>query len=82
MAHRANAQPTSLDTSLVSLDCEMVSGHGGRQLLARAVVLDWRGGVLYDSHVRIREPGVDYATRYSGIRACDVSPTSAGAPRW
>lgn len=59
-------------TRLIAMDCEMVTGISG-QLLAQAVVVDWRGDVLYNRYVRIREPVVDYATRYSGIRPYDVS---------
>lgn len=66
-------------SKVVALDCEMVGiGPEGREdALARVSVVNYSGDVLYDKFVRVRHEVTDYRTRWSGIRAEDITE---GAP--
>lgn len=74
-AVRVDASPTNV----VALDCEMVGvGPDGRtDALARVSVVNYAGDVLYDTFVKPGEAVVDYRTRWSGVRAEDVSDDSS-----
>lgn len=66
----------------VALDCEMVGvapryvpGRKPKKqsnMVARVVIVDNRGGVLYDSLVAPQEPIIDYRTHISGVRPGDL----------
>ena len=58
----------------VALDCEMVGvGSDGRQsALARVSIVDWDGGVLLDTFVKVSQPITDYRTDLSGVRPNDL----------
>lgn len=73
-AVRVDANPTNI----VALDCEMVGvGPDGRtDALARVSVVNYAGDVLYDAFVKPGEAVVDYRTRWSGVRAEDISDDS------
>jgi RNA exonuclease 4 len=59
----------------VALDCEMVGIgiDGTESSLARVSLVNYHGAVLLDEFVKQRERVVDYRTRYSGVRAKDVT---------
>jgi len=53
----------------LALDCEMVGvgGNAMRSSLARVVIINWRGQVLFDKHIKQSEPVTDHRTFVSGI---------------
>ena len=57
-------------TRVLALDCEMVGTgpDGARSALARVVVVNAAGNVVYDSFVRPVAAVTDYRTAVSGIR--------------
>jgi RNA exonuclease 4 len=55
-------------TKYLALDCEMVGAEGGRSMLARVVILNSFGNVIYDKFAKPKEKVVDYRTWVSGIR--------------
>ena len=57
-------------TRVLALDCEMVGTgpDGTRSALARVVVVNAVGNVVYDSFVRPTAEVTDYRTAVSGIR--------------
>mmetsp|Transcript_22811 Transcript_22811/g.71513 ORF Transcript_22811/g.71513 Transcript_22811/m.71513 type:complete len:243 (+) Transcript_22811:1403-2131(+) len=63
----------------VALDCEMVGvgAHGRESVLARCSLVDERGAVVYDKHVRVDERVTDFRTKYSGVRARDLKAGDA-----
>ena len=61
--------------NIYALDCEMVGvGHDDRSILARCTVVDGRGRVVYDKHVKPMkgQTVTNYRTHVSGIRAKDI----------
>ncbi|PAA49873.1 hypothetical protein BOX15_Mlig006192g5 [Macrostomum lignano] len=65
----------NLATQVVAIDCEFVGTgpRGSVSALGRASVLNERGDVLLDVMCLPDEPVTDYRTRWSGIRAADLS---------
>ena len=57
-------------TKYLGLDCEMVGvGSGGLEsALARTVIVNSYGNVIFDSYSKPKEPVIDYRTAVSGIR--------------
>lgn len=55
---------------MLALDCEMVGvgPQGVQSALARVVVVNGQGSVVYDSYVAPSERVTDYRTQWSGIR--------------
>jgi len=53
----------------LALDCEMVGVGplGQKSSVACVTVLDWHGGLLFNSHIKQTEPVTDYRTFVSGI---------------
>jgi RNA exonuclease 4 len=56
----------------VALDCEMVGVEGGESMLARVVIVNYYGNVIYDKFVQPQEKVVDFRTQWSGIRWRDL----------
>lgn len=58
----------------VALDCEFmgVGPRGSRSALARFLIVNFHGYVIYDRYVRPNEPVTDYRTRVTGIRYPDL----------
>jgi len=54
-------------TKILALDCEMVGVEGGKSMLARVVIINSFGDVLYDKYVQPQEKVIDYRTHVSGI---------------
>lgn len=71
-------RPDANATNVVALDCEMVGvgPEGRKDALARVSVVNYAGDVLYDTFVKPGEAVTDYRTRWSGVRAEDVSDDS------
>ncbi|GMI19828.1 hypothetical protein TrRE_jg12967 [Triparma retinervis] len=71
---REDAIPQSEKDLYVGMDCEMVGvGTAGKKsVLARVTITDWDGGVLLDTHVKVKERVTDFRTYVSGVRARDV----------
>mmetsp|Transcript_32157 Transcript_32157/g.75646 ORF Transcript_32157/g.75646 Transcript_32157/m.75646 type:complete len:289 (-) Transcript_32157:124-990(-) len=57
----------------LALDCEMVGVGINRSSLARVVIIDWKGQVLFDEYIKQSEPVTDYRTFVSGITENDLS---------
>lgn len=76
--HVCEALPLHERAKYVALDCEMVGiGDGHKSAVARVCLLDWDGGVLLDTFVRVTEPVADYRTFVSGIRREHLSSDDA-----
>eukprot|EP00939_MAST-03C_sp_MAST-3C-sp1_P001363 g1363.t1 len=61
--------------NIFALDCEMVGvGHDDRSILARCTVVNGRGEIVFDRHVRPMKGQIvtNYRTWVSGIRAKDI----------
>ena len=58
--------------SYVAMDCEMVGTADSKSVLARVVLLDWKGRLLFDSYVKPEQEVTDYRTFVSGITADDL----------
>eukprot|EP00536_Pseudo-nitzschia_multiseries_P015023 jgi/Psemu1/216656/e_gw1.806.5.1 len=58
----------------MALDCEMVGvgTNATRSSLARVVIIDWKGQILFDEHIKQSEPVTDYRTFVSGITEQDL----------
>lgn len=63
----------------IGMDCEMVGvGLSGKQsALARVSLVDYNGGVVLDTFVRVPQKVTDYRTFVSGVRKRDVNSPSA-----
>ncbi|XP_078432024.1 polynucleotidyl transferase, ribonuclease H-like superfamily protein [Wolffia australiana] len=66
-------KPSSSDCSLtdaLAMDCEMVGvgSQGTKSAIARVVLVNTWGNVVYDEYVRPLERVVDFRTKVSGIR--------------
>jgi RNA exonuclease 4 len=61
-------------TKYVALDCEMVGvgPEGEESMLARVLIVNAYGNVIYDKFVAARETVTDYRTHVSGIRPEDL----------
>ncbi|XP_078097400.1 apoptosis-enhancing nuclease-like [Mustelus asterias] len=59
----------------VAIDCEMVGTgpRGCHSELARCSIVNYQGVVVYDKYVKPENPITDYRTRWSGIRAQDMT---------
>ncbi|KAG9030841.1 3'-5' exonuclease [Tulasnella sp. JGI-2019a] len=59
----------------LAIDCEMVGlgPKGSRGSLARVSVVNFLGAVIFDAYVEQTEEVTDYRTKWSGIRAADLS---------
>lgn len=60
---------------IFALDCEMVGlGHEDKSILARATLVDFKGDVVFDKHVRPPKGAdvINYRTHVSGIRPKDI----------
>ena len=55
--------------SVVAMDCEMVGGVNGKDLLARVSLVGYSGKVLLDAFVRPSEVVKDYRTDITGVDA-------------
>lgn len=53
---------------IVSLDCEMVEGVGGINILARVSIVDYYGTVILNSFVSSSNEIVNFRTEWSGVR--------------
>ena len=53
----------------VALDAEMVGvgQYGQNSSIARVVIIDWSGEVLFDEYIKQTQPVTDYRTFISGI---------------
>ena len=64
----------------VALDAEMVGvlDSKGRQYsaLARISLVDWNGESIFDSHVKVTQPIIDYRTFVSGITPSDLDESA------
>lgn len=61
-------------SKVISLDCEMVGTETGDSMLARVVVVNEKGNLIYDKYVLPQEDVHDYRTKYSGIRENHLIP--------
>jgi len=59
-------------TKYLGLDCEMVGVEGGQSILARVVIVNSFGNLIYDKFVKPKEKVFDYRTWVSGIRSGDL----------
>jgi RNA exonuclease 4 len=62
----------------IAMDCEMVGigPYGATSRLARVVLVNYDGCVLYDVHVQVTEVITDYRTHVSGILPSDLLPSN------
>jgi RNA exonuclease 4 len=60
----------------VAIDCEMVGttakNGSSSSVLARVVLIDWKGRTILDTYVKSPTPVTDYRTFVSGITASDL----------
>jgi len=55
--------------SVVAMDCEMVGGAAGKDLLARVSIVGYSGKVILDAFVKPSEAVKDYRTDITGVDA-------------
>lgn len=58
----------------MALDCEMVGVEGGESMLARVVLVNSYGHLIYDKYVLPQETVLNLRTRWSGIREHHLHP--------
>lgn len=62
-----NKEKESENKKYVALDCEMVEGESGDDLLAQVAMVDYNGNIIYNTYVHVEEKIVDYRTVITGI---------------
>ena len=76
---KSNSSPTILPqwepAQCVALDAEMVGvgRYGEDSSIARVVIVDWDGNVLFDEYIKQTQQVTDYRTFVSGITEDDLS---------
>ncbi|XP_077432359.1 interferon-stimulated 20 kDa exonuclease-like 2 [Vanacampus margaritifer] len=67
--------PSRLPSKYLAMDCEMVGTgpKGSISQLARCSIVSYEGDLVYDKFIKPSVPVTDYRTRWSGIRASDLT---------
>lgn len=55
------------ESSVLVVDCEMVSTKVDKFALARVSLVNWQGDTILDELIKPPDPVIDYLTQYSGI---------------
>jgi len=74
--HEAKNNDSGVITKCLALDCEMVSGELG-DMLARVLIFNYHGNVIYDRFVQPVVPVTNYKTKYSLVTKSDLSHENA-----